>query len=152
MLYYKGPQKLKQTQLEKERGDLIEDYLSVYPRVETDWDNNLYVRLGIKQYIKEDYAEYPTAPQFSSFLSAVATKYPDAEITNVSYPRITDESDDDIEGRFSVFEMWIRVPPKPEDIEYDKNYEKVLIDREQDRKKALYLSLKKEFEKDGECQ
>lgn len=133
--------------LAKERGDLIEDYLSTYPRVETD-----YVSLVIKQYIKEEWAEYPTTSQFSSFLLAVAKKYPDAEITNVRYPRITDESDDDITGRFSVFEMWIRVSPKPEDIEYDKNYEKSLIEKERDKKKALYLSLKKEFEKDRECQ
>lgn len=137
--YSDWSQKLKRKRLAKEREDLIEDYLS-NPRIEDD-----YVRLSIKQYIKEDLTEYPTASQFSSFLLAVAKKYPDAEITNVPRPRITDESDDDIEGRFSVFEMWIRVPPKPEDIEYDKNYKKVLIDREQDRKKALYLSLKKEF-------
>jgi hypothetical protein len=136
-------QKLKQDRLAKERGDLIEDYLS-NPRIEHG-----YVRLSIKQYIKEEWAEYPTISQFSSFLLAVAKKYPDAEITNVSYPRITD---DDITGRFSVFEMWIRVSPKPEDIEYDKNYEKSLIEKERDRKKALYLSLKKEFEKDRECQ
>lgn len=51
-----------------------------------------------------------------------------------------------------MFEMWIRVSPKPEDIEYDKNYEKSLIEKERDKKKALYLSLKKEFEKDRECQ
>lgn len=140
-------QKMKQERLAKEKGDLIEDYLSTYPRVEKG-----HVRLGIQQYIKEDYTEYPTISQFSSFLLAVAKKYPDAEITNVSYPRITDESDDDITGRFSVFEMWIRVSPKPEDIEYDKNYEKSLIEKERDRKKALYLSLKKEFEKDRECQ
>jgi hypothetical protein len=140
-------QQLKQIRLAKERGDLIEDYLSTYPRIEQD-----YVRLTIKQYIKEERAEYPTTSQFSSFLLAVATKYPDAEVIDVADPRITDESDDDIEGRFSAFEMWIRVPPKPEDIEYDKNYEKSLIEKERDRKKALYLSLKKEFEKDRECQ
>lgn len=139
-------QKLKQDRLAKERGDLIEDYLS-NPRIEHG-----YVRLSIKQYIKEEWAEYPTIFQFSSFLLTVAKKYPDAEITNVSYPRITDESDEDITGRFSVLEMWIRVPPKPEDIECDKNYEKALIDKERDRKKALYLSLKKEFEKDRGCQ
>lgn len=140
-------QKLKQERLVKERGDLIEKYLSTYPRVE---DNT--VRLSVQKYIVEDYADSPTVSQFSSFLTEVEKKYPNAEIDNVSELRITDESDDDIEGRFSVFEMWIRVPPKPEDIEYDKNYEKDLIDREKDRKKALYLSLKKEFEKDGECQ
>lgn len=142
MLNFKELQKLKQDRLAKERGDLIEEYLSTYPRV----DNGV-VHLSIKKYRAEDYLDSPTVSQFSSFLIEVEKKYPGAEIANVAYPWITDESDDDVEGRFRVFEIWIKVPAKPEDIEYDKEYAASLISLEQERKKNLYLSLKKEFEK-----
>jgi len=142
VLTFEELQKLKQDRLTKEKGDLIEEYCSTYPRVERG-----VVRLSIKKYIAEDYLDSPTVSQFSSFLIEVEKKYPDAEIDSVSYPRITDESDDDVEGRFSVFEMGIKVPAKPEDIEFDKQYADSLISLEQERRKNLYLSLKKEFEK-----